>query len=294
MAVLLCFCVLITAFADIPAAFYVFAASGLPDTEERIILAFRALPDEVRKQSVPMETNLDELVLPDTLEAVMSGSAGDSAEGSVSSSDHIEADAPSEKQEEAITISSITWQSSPEYDGSAEGIYIFTAALPQGCTLAEGIVLPQITVTVREQGNDEDNPAQEDEMDDPEQDSGMDFRMEALSARIAALPETEEYLAAEPDMEENAEAYALWEQKLYEYAEEALAIWVEYKALTGEQQAEEQWADEQRTEGQQAQISGEELAKLAAWVELAGMLGENITVMASAAASMGLIQAGRS
>ena len=53
MAVLLCFCVLITAFADIPAAFYVFAASGLPDTEERIILAFRALPDEVRKQSVP-------------------------------------------------------------------------------------------------------------------------------------------------------------------------------------------------------------------------------------------------
>lgn len=315
MAVLLCFCVLITAFADIPAAFYVFAASGSPDTEERIILAFRALPDEVRKQSVPMETNLDELVLPDTMEAVMSGSA----EGSVSSSDHIEADAPSEKQEEAIAISSITWQSSPEYDGSAEGIYIFTAALPQGCTLAEGIVLPQITVTVREQGNDEDNPeqgdgtdmptqengmdgpvqgndkdtlvegglAQEDEMDNPEQDSGMDFRMEALSARIAALPETEEYLAAEPDMEGNAEAYALWEQKLYEYAEEALAIWVEYKALTGEQQAEEQWADEQRTEGQQAQISGEEPAKLAAWVELAGMLGENITVMASAAGEHG-------
>ena len=53
-----------------------------------------------------------------------------------------------EKQDETVTIDGVTWQSEPEYDENTEGIYIFTAVLPDGYTLAEGVSLPQITVTV--------------------------------------------------------------------------------------------------------------------------------------------------
>ncbi len=58
---------------------------------------------------------------------------------------------------------------------------------------------------------------------------------------------------------------AEWEEKLYEYAEEALAIWKEYEALTGEQQT---------------QISEEELEKLTVWVELAETLSDNEVMLA--------------
>lgn len=147
-----------------------------------------------------------------------------------------------EKQDETVTIDGVTWQSEPEYDENTEGTYIFTAILPDGYALAEGVSLPQITVTVE---------------------NGIDAIIQALRDRIAALPEVEEYLALEPDMEDE-DAYAEWEEKLYEYAEEAFAIWEEYEALTGEQQA---------------QISEEELAKLTAWVELAETLSDNNAVM---------------
>lgn len=147
-----------------------------------------------------------------------------------------------EKQEETVTIDGVTWQSEPEYDENTEGIYIFTAVLPDGYALADGVSLPEITVTVE---------------------NGIDAIIQALRDRIAALPEVEEYLATEPDMEDE-DAYAEWEEKLYEYAEEVLAIWEEYEALTGEQQA-------QITEG--------ELAKLEAWLEIAETLSDNNAVM---------------
>ena len=151
-----------------------------------------------------------------------------------------------EKQEETVTIDGVTWQSEPEYDENTEGIYIFTAVLPEGYTLAEGVSLPEITVTVKES------------------ESGTDTVIQTLLDRIAALPDVEKYLATEPDMEEDEDAYTEWEEKLYEYAEEALAIWEEYEALTGEQQA-------QITEG--------ELAKLEAWLEIAETLSDNNAVM---------------
>ena len=151
-----------------------------------------------------------------------------------------------EKQEETVTINGITWQSEPEYDGSAEGIYTFTAVLPEGYALTEGVSLPQITVTVKES------------------ESGTDFAMQMLLDRIAALPDVEEYLALEPDMEEDEDAYLEWEEKLYEYAEKALAIWEEYEALTVELQA---------------QMPEEELAKLMAWVELAETLSDHAVML---------------
>lgn len=149
-----------------------------------------------------------------------------------------------ENQEETVTIDSVTWQSEPEYDGSAEGTYTFTAVLPDGYALAEGVSLPEITVTVE---------------------SGTDAMIQVLLDRMAALPVAEEYLALEPDMEEDEDAYAEWEEKLYEYAEEALAIWEEYEALTEEQQA---------------MIAEEELAKLAAWVEIAETFSDHAVMLA--------------
>lgn len=151
-----------------------------------------------------------------------------------------------EEQEETVTIDGVTWQSDPEYDGNAEGIYIFTAVLPEGYTLAEDVSLPQITVTVKES------------------ESGTDFAIQALLERIAALPGGEEYFAAEPDMDDG-DIYAEWEEKLYEYAEEALAIWEKYEELTEEQQA---------------QMPEEELAKLVAWVEIAEQLSDRPTMLA--------------
>ncbi len=47
-----------------------------------------------------------------------------------------------------IMIQGVAWQSSPLYDSETEGIYIFTPILPNGYALAEGVGLPQITVTV--------------------------------------------------------------------------------------------------------------------------------------------------
>lgn len=85
------------------------------------------------------------------------------------------------------------------------------------------------------------------------QEIGRDAVIQALLERIAALPDSEEYLAKEPDTEEE-EAYAEWMEGLYQYAGEALDIQEAYEALTGEQQAS---------------VSEEALAKLAAWVEIA-------------------------
>jgi len=52
-------------------------------------------------------------------------------------------------QTESVRIEGVTWQSEPEYDGNTEGTYQFIAVLPDGYTLAEGVSLPQITVTVQ-------------------------------------------------------------------------------------------------------------------------------------------------
>ena len=149
-----------------------------------------------------------------------------------------------ERKEERIVIKGVTWQSEPAYVGSVEGIYIFTAVLPDGYALAEGTSLPQITVTVQ----------------------GEDPVVQELLARIAALPEAEAYLAEEPDVEAEDE-YEAWMGELSAYAEEALAIWEAYEALTA---------------AQQARIPQEALAKLTAWVELAEQLAESSQVMAAA------------
>lgn len=56
-----------------------------------------------------------------------------------------------EQQPEYVTIEPVTWQSEPEYDGNAAGVYVFTAVLPEFYVPVSGVSLPQITVTVREE-----------------------------------------------------------------------------------------------------------------------------------------------
>lgn len=147
------------------------------------------------------------------------------------------------------TIAGITWQSDPAYDGNTEGTYLFTAVLPDGYTLADGVSLPQITVTVLA--------------------ISTDATVQELLARIAALPEAEEILAKEPD-EEDAEAYEEWAAALCMYGEEAFAILEAYEELTKEQQAK---------------IPGEAVAKLMAWAELAEVITGGQETYASLPAS---------
>lgn len=176
---------------------------------------------------------------------------GDNGEGNA---DHAESDEAELKQEtytvtmpeyhaentgmaEVKTlIGGVTWNSTPAYDGDTAGTYTFTAALPENYTLAEGVSMPEIRVTV--------------------QDGSDDTAVWELLARIAALPEAEEILAKEPEAEDE-EAYEEWTAELSVYGEEAFAILEAYEDLTEEQQA---------------QIPGEAAAKLMAWVELVDMI----------------------
>ena len=155
-----------------------------------------------------------------------------------------------ETAEVKTLIGGVTWDSAPAYDGDTAGTYIFTAALPEGYTLAESVSMPVITVTVE---------------------SGTDVVTKALLDRIAALPEAEQYLATEPNMDDE-DAYVEWEEKLYAYAGEALAIWEEYEALT---------------DGQQAHFSEENVEKLTAWVEIAKTVRESAQVMAADSGTCG-------
>lgn len=155
-----------------------------------------------------------------------------------------------QNEEESVLIKGVTWNSDPSYDENTEGIYLFMAVLPDGYELAEGVSLPEIVVTVQ----DEDNAS-----------------IQEILTRIAALPDADEYLAKEPDVERE-DAYEKWMTDLYAYAEEALDIWETYGTLTEEQQA---------------RISETETAKLMAWVELAEQVLENSMVMVVAEETCG-------
>ena len=52
---------------------------------------------------------------------------------------------------ETVTIEGVSWTSAPEYDGEAAGEYTFTAVLPEGYGLAEGVSVPQIIVSVTQE-----------------------------------------------------------------------------------------------------------------------------------------------
>lgn len=115
--------------------------------------------------------------------------------------------------------------------------------------------------------SDNDAPAENDgENTAADEENGI---LQSLLARIEALPDVEEYLATEPDVD-SGEAdegdYEKWLAELYAYAEEALAI----------QEAIEELSEEER-----AGIPEEALAKLAAWTAAAQTAEKSVQVMAA-------------
>lgn len=85
--------------------------------------------------------NLEAETVTETLKEVYSSSSENLTIGTVTQ----DASVPASEDQ---TIEGITWTSMPEYDGESVGEYIFTAVLPEAYVLAEGVSLPQITVTV--------------------------------------------------------------------------------------------------------------------------------------------------
>ncbi len=90
LAVILSICVLFTTYPDILATLSIFAAEESEQSKARYVSGFTALPEEIREQSVPVGTGLEELSLPDTLEAVVvtqqsSENAEDKTDGSMPS-----------------------------------------------------------------------------------------------------------------------------------------------------------------------------------------------------------------
>ena len=90
------------------------------------ITAFDPLDEEIAEQSHPVGTPLSELTLPKTLAATVDGAA--------------------------VSVP-VTWDAEPEYNPNSEGEepgdYLFIPQLGEGYTLAEGVSIPQITVTTQ-------------------------------------------------------------------------------------------------------------------------------------------------
>ena len=89
------------------------------------ITAFDELEEDVAAQSVPQDTAVKELNLPEELNATDCAGAD-------------------------LTVTSVTWESEPEYDGGTPGTYILTAVLPEGYEPDTDVELPQISVTVED------------------------------------------------------------------------------------------------------------------------------------------------
>ena len=104
-----------------------------PDAEqpaparETAVTGFAPLAADVAAQTVPTG---GQPVLPDSLSAYQ---AGEDAEPV------------------PVELADVTWAAEPEYDPNAPGGYTFTAVLPEGYALADGVAPPTITVTVEAQ-----------------------------------------------------------------------------------------------------------------------------------------------
>ena len=124
------------------------------------IASFEPLDEGVKKQSVPVGTELSGLNLPDTVtgavyhvtEETVVPDGDDMEAESVSGNDG--GDSSHMDRGETVTAVTtsmeeihVTWDSGPAYDGDAAGRYVFTADVG-GYPLSSGATLPQITVTV--------------------------------------------------------------------------------------------------------------------------------------------------
>lgn len=96
-----------------------FAFSG---KQSKTISGFSALSESVKSRTAAYGTTLTSLNLPTSLDATVDGVQ--------------------------TSISGITWTSKPTYQSTSAGTYTFTAVLPDGYSLDDGVSLPQIIVIV--------------------------------------------------------------------------------------------------------------------------------------------------
>ncbi|EEG52778.1 S-layer homology domain-containing protein [Enterocloster asparagiformis] len=142
--------------------------------EDGSITSFEELPNDVKKQTVPVGTELSGLTLPAKVTATvyhvtedtvipdeddMEDESGDASTATPSDADESisgnnAGDSSNMDSGETVTVVttstgkiSVNWDSDPVYDGDTAGTYVFTADVG-GYTLADGAKLPQITVTV--------------------------------------------------------------------------------------------------------------------------------------------------
>ncbi|HBR01897.1 MAG TPA: hypothetical protein DD738_04740 [Ruminiclostridium sp.] len=136
------------------------SGAGLGTSGE--ITAFTALDEDIAAKTVATGTAEKDLDLPTelavTVTRTVTTTTGSAVTVTVSGNDTATDSEAQEQQEETQEITEETtvdvsgWTSDPEYNGDAEGDYVFTPALelPDGITLNEGISLPEITITVQE------------------------------------------------------------------------------------------------------------------------------------------------
>ncbi len=105
-------------------------ADTLPDTVCEI-MEFERLPEEVQFQTVPAGTAREELDLPNTLNVTIQ---------------IYEDDILIETQ--TATPAAVTWTALEDYDEFTEGDYRLLPSVTGGVQIAEGVVLPVITITV--------------------------------------------------------------------------------------------------------------------------------------------------
>jgi len=129
------------------------------------IIAFANLAQEIAVQNVALGTCESELNLPETLTATVRLATEVNEQESVALEtgqenqpeliqEEPEQDPGEQESGELQPIEpidmtlTITWSPETEYNSDAEGDYIFIPVLPEGHTLADGVELPQITVSV--------------------------------------------------------------------------------------------------------------------------------------------------
>ena len=173
--------------ADMLSVSAIAQTDALPIGASGEIIVFAELAADIAAQNVPLGTAEADLELPDTLTATVSFGASeeetvldsgqialesDSADATPgeevgindNEGDTVASPAVGKETEDGseaesaggttdsgteITIPfSVTWASSPEYDGESMGTYVFTPELPEGFVLADGVEAPKITVTV--------------------------------------------------------------------------------------------------------------------------------------------------
>jgi fibronectin-binding autotransporter adhesin len=157
-------------------------ASTLPVDTRGEIIAFEPLEDNIVVQNVPLGTSEASLDLPDTLTVTVQLEEPqlDSDMAGTSSTDITETD-PMEQEEltsvndteettsgedekeslsfndeekssnsaEKITVClPVTWYATPKYNSESSGTYVFTPNFSEGITIAKGIEMPTISVTV--------------------------------------------------------------------------------------------------------------------------------------------------